>query len=88
MKDEPITIGDMAITVRLKPCCNKGMLGNVMTVKAIHVNKMATCVDCGERHEATFVEDENGEIFRLSRLKRIPPSEELNHELQPEEIQI
>ena len=88
MKEEPITVGDMAMTVRLKPCCGQGQLGWVMTVAAIYVDKVATCMHCGEKHTATYAMDEQGEIVRLSRLKRIPPTEEVKHEHTTDEVQV
>lgn len=70
--NKPISVGDMVMVVRRKPCCGAGNLGFAFIVKKVHTT-IGHCMHCGDRHESTFAVDESGEIFRMSRLQKIPP---------------
>ena len=90
MKDKPISVGDMAMVIKLKSCCRKGQLGFIFTVSKISIG-VARCTHCGAQHESLFAysgEIENGRArcVRIDRLKRIPPLDELETTKERETI--
>lgn len=78
MSNKPISVGDMVMTIKLKPCCGNGQLGVVFIVQEIREYKACLCLHCRAVNKDTYALDEFGASYRLSRLKRIPPLTELD----------
>lgn len=72
MTEKQISIGDLVMVIRRKPCCDGGLLGFPFKVAKIGF-LMAVCQDCGDRHIDWYALDEAGDIYRMSRLQKIPP---------------
>lgn len=93
---EPIKEGDLVAVVRPTPCCASTVgMGSVYTV--VHLGRFSLqCLCCGEVFEDEtqaaqfFIEASPGKTYPtghlISRLKRIPPLEELEGEKRDEEI--
>jgi len=73
MNNKPISVGDMVMVVKRKPCCGQGYLGFPFVVKAIICFQVAVCMHCGDRHIDDYALDEKGDVYLMSRLQRIPP---------------
>ena len=78
MSDKPISVGDLVVVV--KPGCTDKYLGYTYRVSRI-TTEIGPCMHCGGEHGSGPLVCEHPKIgtggFRLSRLKRIPPPEEL-----------
>lgn len=78
MSDD-IKAGDLAMTVRLRPCCGGGTLGYVLAVRSAPFVAKSECLECGKITEALVVTvDGVGDEFVIeaSRLKKIAPPAE------------
>ena len=81
MSDRPIQVGDLVQIVRGTRCCNKpGHVGLIYTVTRMKSSKWH-CSHCNSEESELLVAGVghmNG--YEMSRLKRIPPLEELEGE--------
>ena len=90
---EPIKVGDLVVVVRYGVSCprgcNKGTdtLGRIFSVRSVEYMPLL-CVGCdAPKGWATAAVAESGEqVYRVERLKRIPPLSELDDVKQDEEI--
>lgn len=79
-KEKPITVGDLVMVIKPSPCCkNASDIGYIFEVKSIVTNS-GHCEYCGKKDES-LVAYSGLYPFRMYRLKRIPPLDEL--ESQP-----
>ena len=77
MKELPIQLGDLVQVIKRKPCCGNGHLGFPFIVYKIIRFQVAECMHCHDRHIDDYALDEQGDLYLMSRLKRIPPPSEL-----------
>jgi len=72
--NKPISVGDLVVVVKPKPCCGQGALGMVFRVTAI-LTTPTRCLFCKTRNPLLLVAkgEADGLFVRFSRLKRIPP---------------
>ena len=83
MSDRPISAGDLVQIVRPAPCCgNEYGMGLIFRVVSLDGN--GHCMKCGAYPLLGAWGSRHGVIF--SRLKRIPPLDELEGEKRDEEI--
>ena len=78
-----IAVGDLAVVVRLTPCCGKGRLGRIVKITGFVQNgDGGKCLGCGASRAGVLMAKYEGRKkrshgFSVSRLKRIPPLSEL-----------
>lgn len=82
MSDKPISVGDLVVVVRGTRCCGvAGNIGLVYRVALIRPEAHWHCTYCRSHEREPLVAAAshiNG--YQLSRLKRIPPLDELESE--------
>ena len=81
MSNRPIQVGDLVVVVRKRLCGCRSSVGNIFIVQALQqIIGRGICIECGQ---LTFpigtlaVQRPNRNWVELSRVKRIPPLEEL-----------
>lgn len=78
LKDEVISVGDLVMVTKPAPCCNSiGDIGVIFKVNSIITNN-GKCSYCGKKDESDVALSSDS-MFRLVRLKRIPPLSELEN---------
>lgn len=88
MSDKPISVGDLVVVVKPLYCCGADHgVGFHFVVRDIHPGQLAYCQKCGKEDQLGDYAD-SGEAgwCDLSRLKRIPPLEELEGEKRDEKL--
>lgn len=84
--DKPISEGDLVVVAYPTPCCGS-TYGMGWIFRAGPKGTSYSCVKCGASlAELTFDGAPNGLMTRASRLKRIPPFDELEGEKTQEDI--
>lgn len=95
--DKPISVGDLVVVVKPKPCCGKGKpaLGFVFRVLEIRKSKGLHCSGCGKQDAEQSLIAVSGEkhgknqmVYEIYRLKRIPPLDELEGEKTQENLRV
>jgi hypothetical protein len=88
--DKPISVGDLVMVVRGPHCCLQpdGHEGSTFRVTGIRVTHPggSTCRLCGNHRSGFSATGHHAHNFYVSRLKRIPPLEELDAVKKDEEI--
>ena len=78
--DKPISVGDLVQVIRGTPCCGSGRtLGEIHRVTALRKTEALMCNRCLTIDSGMTVAELEGEdkVCEVSRLKRIPPLDEL-----------
>ena len=86
---EPIKAGDLAVIVRPSHCGLVDSIGLVFRVTKVRQRLNSTCHGCGAKLPVgVWVAESESDAFvtELTRLKRIPPLDELESHKQPEEL--
>ena len=88
MSDKPISVGDMVQVVRPSTCVggNDG-IGHVFPVLSLRpAGEKRLCAYCRQQHQSPASAEDVDHWWPLTRLKRIPPLDELESEKRDEEI--
>ena len=87
MRDRPIAVGDLVQVVRPTPCCgNETALGITYRVVSKNSAWRYACIYCGASLEGDVADKMLGFGALVSRLKRIPPLDELEGERTDETL--
>lgn len=84
---EPIKVGDLVVVVRLRSCCGTGRTGTIFKVDNLYQGRMS-CLGCTTMRDDGVLARRTGDFngYEISRLKRIPPLDELEGVLAQREI--
>lgn len=91
MSERPIQVGDLVQVIKAQPCCGSiGTVGQVFVVKNIRQPRGggSSCSYCfAVSFKGLFAEGkQDGSLTHLSRLKRIPPLDELEGQKTEEKL--
>jgi hypothetical protein len=86
--DKPISVGDLVVVARPQPCCGSVInMGVFFRVTSLDAGQIGFCGKCGAALSGATADGKpDGWPSLLSRLKRIPPLEELEGERTQEDI--
>jgi hypothetical protein len=83
---EQIKVGDLACVVRAAPCCGSSVaIGTIFRVSEV-ANEDGACGTCGAASVDVQAYETDQYAYLVTRLKRIPPLEELEGEKRDENL--
>lgn len=70
--------GDLAMIIKLSPCCTRGTLGKIFTVGSTPFKARSRCSICGDVRTSTVIarSDDYRRVINVVRLKKIDPPAE------------
>ena len=91
--DKPIQVGDLVMVVRHNGCsnCPPKSVGKIFLVSELKTFSSTECAQCKQRLSVTpriMALTDNRKQYEVSRLKRIPPLEELEGQRTEEELKL